>query len=486
MRALLSLSTILALGLLSACDKKDEGEEDSPTEQLGGVTTDDQPDNSDGDGGGGGDDGGDDKPDAPQITRSSCLAKGHFWYDESDVDQSDKAGFAALKPSCHEDAQDNCPSSGEVIWAFADDGDDETLLTQNVDDNGIYAWSSDVKEVYSPIRCIDGAGGKTLSIGSNDLDKLDIHFLRNLEYLDVGFNDDLVSLTLPQDAGESLYNLDISATQVDPSNLPELGELTDLRANNLQVAALDLSGMPSLNSLEIAYSDVSSINLSQVPDLTELNISGTNIDVATLGLAGTNVVSLDAAFMNLSDLSAIPNTLVALNISNNPLMTLDLSGFAALESAWCVDCDLTSVTLPSGTALQYVSLWSNQLASIDLSGASGLLGVDLAMNALTAVDFSGNPSLEYIDLSDNDLQYDGVSTKLDLSLQANLYSLRLTGNEDFVLAIEEGMTFNAGYLTNDYGEIYIESAKWDACMDADKPAWFANGSDYYTAWDPDA
>jgi Leucine-rich repeat (LRR) protein len=112
--------------------------------------------------------------------------------------------------------------------------------------------------------------------------------------------------------------------------------------------------------------------------------------------------------MNVSGLTQLE----ILNISSNPLATLDLSTNTQLRDFLASNNQLTTLDLSANTNLSEIELNSNNLTSINLSGLTQLAILNLNSNPLVTLDVSdlgslqelylnSNPDLTGLDLSNN-------------------------------------------------------------------------------------
>ena len=131
--------------------------------------------------------------------------------------------------------------------------------------------------------------------------------------------------------------------------------------------------------------------------------------------------------------------LTALNVSNNSIVSVDLSKNKALEEFAAGTNQIASIDLSENKALEKLNLDTNDLATIDASMLPSLTKLLVYNNHLSALDVSGNPQLsnlecygnafEQIDLGSNDLLKQAVlnGAKDDSSPDYDKYSATVDG-----------------------------------------------------------
>ncbi|MCG8311758.1 MAG: hypothetical protein MI976_00950, partial [Pseudomonadales bacterium] len=158
-------------------------------------------------------------------------------------------------------------------------------------------------------------------------------------------------------------------------------------------------------------------------NLSSLNLSNNNIDQIDLsGLIGLETLNL--GFNNLAavDISNNPE-INSLDISGNPITgTLDLSSSSELYSLKAQLTAINSVILGDKPHLSRVDLFGSQVESIDLANKSNLAIVNLTHNNLSTIDLTGNTRLSFLVLTGNQL------TTIDLAGLNNLGYVSLDEN----------------------------------------------------------
>ncbi|AWA28679.1 hypothetical protein HYN48_00475 [Flavobacterium magnum] len=213
------------------------------------------------------------------------------------------------------------------------------------------------------------------------------------------------------------YNLNLTA--LDVSGLTHLGELNC--GHNAAMTSLNLSGCTSLANCRASNCALTSLDTSGLIHLYNLDVS--NNQLTSLNLAGW--VSSDGGYLlaRYNQLTSVDasdmGNLIMLDFSHNALTTLDVTG--------------TNVS--TDIALSY-----NHLTSLDLSN-SPIQGVDASHNNLASISLNPNTQYNHLWLDNNQLVNLDVSGLYVRDLNANhnnltsinfqgtrIYTVYLNGN----------------------------------------------------------
>jgi hypothetical protein len=149
------------------------------------------------------------------------------------------------------------------------------------------------------------------------------------------------------------------------------------------------------------YSLFSLFNLNLFPNLKELFINDTLNNSIELNGRSLNVLDLsNNRFTNL-DLSGVP-LLKHLKVAFNKLTSIDLSKVPLLETLDISGNCLTGIDLSGVPLLVRLNVVINNLTTIDLTGMPLLKKACLCRNSLSALDIS-NPELTNLSCSNNEL-----------------------------------------------------------------------------------
>ena len=158
-------------------------------------------------------------------------------------------------------------------------------------------------------------------------------------------------------------------------------------------------------------------------------------DVKKLNVWNNQLTSLDVSGCTaLTELDCYKNPLTRINLSgcqslenfwwtDGRLTSLDVSGCTALTTLWCYRNKLTALDVSGCTALTTLDCSSNQLTSLDVSGCTALTTLWCYRNKLTSLDVSQNAALKDLKCYDNKL------TSLDVSGCTVLTTLDCSSNQ---------------------------------------------------------
>jgi hypothetical protein len=212
-------------------------------------------------------------------------------------------------------------------------------------------------------------------------------------------------------------------------------------------STLDLTGMSSLEYLNITKSGVPAINLSGLTglktlsegyegDITLLNFSdAVNLEEVYLYNAGMTSIDL-SPFSNLVTFSAQNVPLTSINVDGlSNLISfkfktngdglaggLDISGLTSLKFFECEGANLNAIDFSNNLQLQEITTWVNNFSTFDVSMLPNLTKLFCMSSHLTSLDLSNNANLETLICGYNEL------TSIDLSNLHKLNYVALSSN----------------------------------------------------------
>jgi hypothetical protein len=254
------------------------------------------------------------------------------------------------------------------------------------------------------------------------------------------------------------------------------------------VTVPDPNGAPT--DIAIWPSDVNGVRTG---DLTYLNLG--NNSLTSLDVSGLTALTTLQCFNNsLTSLDVSGLTaLTTLSCFTNSLTSLDASGLIALDYLACSTNSLTSLDVSGLTALTTLSCNSNALTSLDVSGLTALDILQCNSNALTSLDVSGLTALTNLNCSTNSLtslDVSGLTAFTSLNCSTNsLTSLLATGvnlSDDYIgssigdnLLTETALiAFVNSLATTVAGKIYYASNTGSAAF----ATWLTTGDDKNYFW----
>lgn len=162
------------------------------------------------------------------------------------------------------------------------------------------------------------------------------------------------------------------------------GELSLLFISEAMLTQLDITHMPSLETLNCARNSLTSLDLSRSVALKKLHCSHNNI---------TELKGLSSA-----------QQIKTLLCQENAISTLDLSQMTKLEHLDCSKNHISSLDLSNATALNNLTCVENNITSLDLSQTKQLAFLDCSANKLTALNLSNLSHLNDVNCAGNQIR----------------------------------------------------------------------------------
>lgn len=193
--------------------------------------------------------------------------------------------------------------------------------------------------------------------------------------------------------------------------------LTSLDCSGQAIKAVDVSGMPLLETLNVESNQISNLDLTNNKELTSLNVSG-NL-MTTLGLSQNsklkylNASGISIKSIDVSDMSE----LLSLNVSNTAITNLDVSANSKLMFLFCEGVKtLNYLDVSNHDDLLTLTCSDSSLTTLDASGNSSLYSINCSGSALSSINVNGDTSLSLLYCSTNKLESIDLSTNTNLSL----------------------------------------------------------------------
>lgn len=204
----------------------------------------------------------------------------------------------------------------------------------------------------------------------------------------------------------------------------EAAAVTEIDAHGLGIETVEgIHAFTSLRRLLLTDNSLTFPEFNCCPTLETLDVSNNRIE--RLDVSGlTKLKYLGCAANKLSNIDLSKNTaLVTLSCGYNSLYTLNVSENKALESLSCQECFLYSLDLSENTKLARLWCASNQLYEINLTKCPDLTDLNCGSNYLKSLDVSKNVALMRIICGKNRI------ASLDLSKNVALMLLECLQNQ---------------------------------------------------------
>lgn len=176
-------------------------------------------------------------------------------------------------------------------------------------------------------------------------------------------------------------------TSLDLSNNPALQHFyaSDNQINSLTFAETSLmqTNNGTIATIEVDNNPLSNLDVTGFSNLNTLNISGTNITTINVtNNANLNVLKANNVVTPLINVTQNPN-LVELSLENNTaLSTLNLTNNSLLQDLNVNNCDLSNLNIANNLSLVYLRASDNAITNLNLDAHNNLAFVDLSNNML--------------------------------------------------------------------------------------------------------
>ncbi len=350
---------------------------------------------------------------------------------------------------------------------------------------------------FSTVNVSNNTNLRTINLNQTGITSLDTTNNPDLAYLYLSGNS-LMSIDLLQNPLLENINLTNSnLTNIDLSNQTVL-RIIRLSGNNL--TELDLTTNVALTQVECADNNLSTLNFKNGfnQNITDFDASG-NVNLSCILVDDLNkdytfwikdvttsfsdtycvyttipdanfetalealgyddisadgqvptalievVTALDVRGENISAITGIEDfaALVDLDISDNSILTIDISNNLLLEKLFYENNGLASIDVSQNTALKELDLDENTLTTLDVSQNTALTLLDLSDNELTSLDVTNNTALTFLAFERNN-----VSESLDLSNHTQLTILAFEDNDLTGLNVKNGNNTNVTYYNS--------------------------------------
>ncbi|GEP50583.1 hypothetical protein FNO01nite_12550 [Flavobacterium noncentrifugens] len=252
-----------------------------------------------------------------------------------------------------------------------------------------------------------------------------------------------------------------SAQSVNVSGLADLKSL--ILANN-SLSILDLTGLASLEYLDVSSnSSLSSLDLTQTPNLKQLicndtflsSLNVSNLTALTLLKCNdselnslifggnNNLIEIDCSNNNLTSLNVpTTTTLTKLNCNNNQLTSLNVASLTGLTFLQCAVNSIADLNVLPLTNLINFGCDSNQLQALDVHTLINLTDFTCGENMLTELNVAPLVNLEWFSCEDNQL------TELDIASMTNLIAFFCRNNHLNALTFGNATSIGGLYCEN--------------------------------------
>jgi len=216
---------------------------------------------------------------------------------------------------------------------------------------------------------------------------------------------------------------------IDLTGIAAFSNLKFVYMNEVVNLAVDLSGNPSVEWIEMHTGTFTAFNLSGLANLKMFNTAFCHfpvIDFSSLtGLETFSIWQGSIPALELSNLPILKDVIVAGPEfqDNNIMQTVTLHNLPGIEKLHCEYLGLTSLDVSDLVTLKELSCYQNQLSSLDVSNLTQLSTLECGKNNLASVDISNLTELESYGCREN------LMTSLELPNLPSLHYLYCDNNQ---------------------------------------------------------
>ena len=201
------------------------------------------------------------------------------------------------------------------------------------------------------------------------------------------------------------------------------GTVTEFSAIYSSITTVDVTKMPTLETLDLFGNPITTIDLSNNANLIQLLIGGSKVETLDLkGCPKLQYLNINSAAVSSMDLTN-SGELITVLARASKMKNWDLTGATALEVLDCSFVGLESINLERATRLNQLACAGNNMQALDVAKCPNLLVLNCNKNNLTRLDLTKLPLLEELGCSNN------LITELDMSKCPNLFGLILNSND---------------------------------------------------------
>lgn len=252
-----------------------------------------------------------------------------------------------------------------------------------------------------------------------------LQYLTGLTDLNISFNSEASGI-LDLSAMKNLVNCNVGYCGLEGLIIDGLESMESLTCGGNQLISLDVSTCTALTFIDFSMNPtLKEVSLGELPNVTMISAYDCAVE-GTVDLTG--YASLETIYwarnkcsgFNVSGLTKLTN----LQISGNELTEVNVSGCTVLEDMAVDENDLATIDVSSCTNLTSLNVAQNFLTSLDVSSNVKLGYLYCNVNVLSSINVTDCAVLKSIICNDNKLETLDLSTCAELSdLTCNKNSL---------------------------------------------------------------
>lgn len=245
-------------------------------------------------------------------------------------------------------------------------------------------------------------------------------------------SDGIVNQQMLKSDAEEITTLDISSLEYGAiQNLIGIDGFINLKkliVTQHEIEEIDLSNIVNLDTLNLAGNKLTSIDLSKNDKLIVLDLTVNELNSIT-GLSElTELKDLDLSWNFFENFSISSESLEVLHMSNNDMISLDITTVPNLKNLLLTSNKLQSLGVYSNRKLETLLVSDNVLQTINLTENHNLTYLYITSNLLVNLDVSSNQSL--------------IGLKVDRN--PNLYCIKILDGQNIpIISMSDNQELNA-------------------------------------------
>jgi hypothetical protein len=247
----------------------------------------------------------------------------------------------------------------------------------------------------------------------DDLYYVDLCDNKELRDISIYFTNSLYKVAI--DGCEQLNRLIICRTMIRELNIVGSPNIMDVDIDsNYSLDSLYINPSNTLEYLEVRDNHLTSIDLSGFPNLRKLTCEENFIRELDVS-NNLELKDLDCSHAKISELDVSNNLkLEDLNCSYTNIRKLDVSNNLELERLYCSDTNISELDVSNNLGLKYLMCICSDIRELDVSNNLELKNLSCFLTKISELDVSNNLELEDLDCSYTNISELDVSNNLGL------------------------------------------------------------------------
>jgi hypothetical protein len=188
---------------------------------------------------------------------------------------------------------------------------------------------------------------------------------------------------------------------IDLKGIEAFENLVYLSAGNNAIEEVDLKSNTKLETIHLEVNFIQQLDVRHNTALVELSLLFNDLTEITGINEAINLKSLNLSWNYLTNLSINNSSLEGLNVENNFLRTMNLTGCSSLIGFIAKQNELVTLDLTTNVALKYLTISTNRLIELNLENNQNIERLLLSENELSSLDVTNLELLNLLDIRKN-------------------------------------------------------------------------------------